>query len=318
MVGIRRIEWISIVLAVCFLMVSCTEPTGALDGLRNEFEVELPLASRATINDDANVDTVYAKVFNAAREHLPSIDPAGITELTEANGKWSATIKLASPVSGEITFLVWAVDSAGKHLYAGDGTISVPGSTSIIVPTQADYSLGDLGPAGGYIFYDKGSYSDGWRYLEAARDGWSTAVEDPSSVMGYYRTTSEGANLLVNTGTGVGSGETNTTALVTAMLNTAYTQSTGTTTTASYAAKICAELSAGGYDDWFLPSKDELVAMYQVLHLDAEGGFSNDYYWSSSEYAGYTVYMWSHGFSNGLSTYYARFEEKRIRPIRAF
>ena len=30
------------------------------------------------------------------------------------------------------------------------------------------YSIGDIGPAGGYIFYDKGYYSDGWRYLEAA------------------------------------------------------------------------------------------------------------------------------------------------------
>jgi hypothetical protein len=30
------------------------------------------------------------------------------------------------------------------------------------------YELRDIGPAGGYIFYDKGYYSDGWRYLEAA------------------------------------------------------------------------------------------------------------------------------------------------------
>jgi hypothetical protein len=27
------------------------------------------------------------------------------------------------------------------------------------------YQIGDIGPAGGIIFYDKGSYSDGWRYL---------------------------------------------------------------------------------------------------------------------------------------------------------
>ena len=30
------------------------------------------------------------------------------------------------------------------------------------------YKVGDRGPAGGWIFYDKGHYSDGWRYFEAA------------------------------------------------------------------------------------------------------------------------------------------------------
>ncbi|MCL2043481.1 MAG: FlgO family outer membrane protein [Treponema sp.] len=32
------------------------------------------------------------------------------------------------------------------------------------------YQVGELGPSGGYVFFDKGSYSDGWRYLEAAPD----------------------------------------------------------------------------------------------------------------------------------------------------
>ncbi|NCC64554.1 MAG: hypothetical protein EOM15_07850, partial [Spirochaetia bacterium] len=30
------------------------------------------------------------------------------------------------------------------------------------------YSIGDRGPASGIVFYDKGEYSDGWRYLEVA------------------------------------------------------------------------------------------------------------------------------------------------------
>jgi len=30
------------------------------------------------------------------------------------------------------------------------------------------YKVGDKGPAGGIVFYDKGDNSDGWQYLEAA------------------------------------------------------------------------------------------------------------------------------------------------------
>jgi len=33
---------------------------------------------------------------------------------------------------------------------------------------SCSYRIGDTGPAGGIVFYDKGDNSDGWQYLEAA------------------------------------------------------------------------------------------------------------------------------------------------------
>ncbi|MCL2181169.1 MAG: DUF1566 domain-containing protein [Treponema sp.] len=50
-----------------------------------------------------------------------------------------------------------------------------------------NYSIGDTGPAGGIIFYDKGWYSNGWRYLEASRTDvsanavWNTAWQSCSN-----------------------------------------------------------------------------------------------------------------------------------------
>ena len=50
---------------------------------------------------------------------------------------------------------------------------------------------------------------------------------------------------------------------------------------ADYAAKLCGELDAFGYTDWYLPAREELDAIYQAR--DAVGGFGNQWYWSSTE-----------------------------------
>lgn len=54
-----------------------------------------------------------------------------------------------------------------------------------------------------------------------------------------------------------------------------------------YAAKLCGDLEVihNGilYDDWFLPSKDELDLMYKNLKLNKLRDFSRTGYWSSSE-----------------------------------
>lgn len=55
--------------------------------------------------------------------------------------------------------------------------------TDITVELEFNGTVGDRGPSGGWVFYDKGSYSEGFRYLEAApRDlddtmSWNDAVE---------------------------------------------------------------------------------------------------------------------------------------------
>ena len=80
----------------------------------------------------------------------------------------------------------------------------------------------------------------------------------------------------------------------------------------SYAAKICADLVAYGYDDWYLPSKDELNALYQ--NKDEIKGFSDTYYWSSTEYN--ETDAWGQDFTNGSQVSYAKYPTSRVRCVR--
>ena len=214
-----------------------------------------------------------------------------------------------------------AIDNAGYHGEEPDGTYS-------------GYSIGDKGPAGGYVFYDKGYYSDGWRYLEAA----------PSDIggyaFGYYRP--DGTNdKMVGTSQAIGSGRYNTERLVEYMDIDGKAYSSSGTATAEYAAKKCLDYIYGKYDDWFLPSKDELCEMYKVLRCpggtnhggncpdrthpatsteETRNSFDNDsyrdYYWSSSE--DYSGNAWGQDFDVGDQDYYFRFHDYYVRAVRAF
>ncbi len=74
--------------------------------------------------------------------------------------------------------------------------------------------------------------------------------------------------------TAVGTGAGNTDIIVAAIGDTAE----------NYAAKACKAYSNDDFTDWFLPSRDELRAMWVNLHLEGKGDFStNANYWSSSE-----------------------------------
>jgi len=162
--------------------------------------------------------------------------------------------------------------------------------------------VGSPGEAGGLVFYDKGSYSDGWRYLEAAPYGWNNGGDDPSIEWGGYGT------MVGGTSTGIGSGKGNTDTIVAELGE------------GSYAAKTCADYTVTvdgvDYDDWFLPSKDELNQMYQNLYLQGKGGFSSDYYWSSSEAS--SSHAWKQNFTNGYQYGNVKYYGNRVRAVRAF
>jgi len=126
------------------------------------------------------------------------------------------------------------------------------------------YRIGNTGPAGGLIFYDKGSNIGGWRYLEAAPD-----AEEFTAIWSAHNT------IVEKTRTTIGSGKQNT-QLILEKLNKTEGES-------DTAVQKIAEMEIKGFDDWFLPSRDELNLMFENLRCKNIGNFKNDWYWSSTE-----------------------------------
>jgi len=228
----------------------------------------------------------------------------------------------ASPATitvGESATLSWSVsDAISVTIDQSVGTVALSGSTAVSPTTTTTYTLTatntagsvtatttiavssylllGIGPAGGYIFYDKGSYSGSpsWRYLEAAPSDQSLNAEWGC----------DGIEISGADGTAVGTGEQNTIDIETGCA------------TADTAADICANFSLGGYDNWFLPSKDELNLMYTNLKVAEVGSFADGTYWSSSEYFAYNA--WSQDFFSGNQYYDPKDFNFRVRAVRAF
>jgi hypothetical protein len=117
---------------------------------------------------------------------------------------------------------------------------------------------------GGIIAYIFQSGDPG--YIAGQTHGLIAAPADQSTGI----TWSFGSGIITwATGTALGSGNANTNLIVN-------TQGSG-----NYAARVCSDLILNGYDDWYLPSKSELDKLYTARI--AIGGFTWDYYWSSTE-----------------------------------
>ena len=207
-----------------------------------------------------------------------------------------------------------AVPSATTTVPSATTTTTVEPTTTTVAPTTTTttvaplgYQVGSVGPGGGIVFYDAGSVQSWGRYLEAACIGWSDGtcggndLTDPTATWGCQGITINGAD-----GTAIGTGEQNT-ADISALC-----------AASGIAARLADNLTLGGQSDWFLPSKDELNLMYTILHSASLplGGFSSDFYWSSSE--GGDTFAWLQVFGRGGQSGTSKGTSAYVRPVRAF
>jgi hypothetical protein len=178
-------------------------------------------------------------------------------------------------VSGQTyTRYVWAYNACG-------GSVATP-------LTQTALWIG-MSYQGGKIFYIDATGDHGLiaAFSDMTTKGWGTP--------GIY----------VGTSSGIGTGQANTTAIV-------------TIDPGDNAANECnnyiTSFEGVAYDDWFLPSKDELYQMY--IGRDLIGGFVNGVYWSSSEDG--PQFAFKNRFPDGMVESFYKNQNCNVRPIRAF
>ena len=156
---------------------------------------------------------------------------------------------------------------------------------------------------GGVIAYFLRSGDPG--YDPKVKHGLIAAKTDQSEGIAWSNITDAA---VVATGTAIGTGRANTTAIV----GQTSAKSGVPVTCTGGAAYICDHLIIGSYSDWYLPSRDELIAL--LANSDALGGLDG-YYWSSSEYSAYSAWPEdTFGSAYGAGKQGAC----RVRAVRAF
>jgi len=158
-----------------------------------------------------------------------------------------------------------------------------------------NYTIGQTA-LGGIIAYINGGGTSG-------PSGLVATVEDisPGASWGCQDTP-------ISTNPAIGAGNANTIAIMAGC------------NTAGIAARLCGDLTEGGFSDWYLPSEYELDALY--INKDVIGGFVvatyQDFYWSSTEYLSNTTFAWAKRFSDGNAAPGGKNETHHVRAVRSF
>ena len=197
------------------------------------------------------------------------------TDTTELNSILISAGGTGSTVDQNIT---WATNTDSVFVNSGD--------TAALTYTIGQAALG------GIIAYIDGGGSTGTSGLVATAADIATDAD-----WGCFPTFITGAD-----GTAIGTGNQNTIDIMAGCAD------------AGIAARLCGDLTEGGFSDWYLPSQDELNALY--INKVAIGGFTNTFYWSSTEFDDFNA--WYQNFNGGSQNMEFKVNHFYVRAIRSF
>jgi len=244
---------------------------------------------------------------------IPTVSTAAITNITGTSATSGGTVQSDGGANVILRGICWSTSPnptlSNNYTTDGSGTgafaSNLSGLTQNTIYYVRSYAMNSVGTSFGNeltlntAYYIGSNYEGGIIfYIDGTgQHGLISATSDQSiGKWGCY------GNAIGGTSTAIGAGQANTTAIVNGC------------STAGIAARICNDLVLNGYNDWFLPSKDELNQLY--LQKTVVGGFAGSYYWSSSEYN--ADYAWFQIFSSGTQDGFYKGNDTGVRAVRAF
>ena len=220
----------------------------------------------------------------------------------------AATGLMIYQTDGTVGFYYYNGSSWEGYYSKSEVDALIAGLGARIAALEPEPEVGDF-YGGGVIFYLFEAGETG--YVAGETHGLIAAVEDQSAEIQWYN------GAYITTGaisTAIGAGTTNTATIISAQ---------GAVET-NYAAGLAKAYTGGGFNDWFLPSKDELNEMYLNrvainTTASANGGsnFAGNFYWSSTEAD--NDYAWRQIFDGGGQYGDDKsFTDNSVRAVRAF
>ena len=271
--------------------------------------ISLPTVTTNAITGDLAY-TVY--VAGTSAKGAGNVTSQGSSTVTARGLCWDIT---NNPTTGSFTM----ANGAGT----GSFEVTMTGLTVDTVYYVRAYATSSDGTSyGPEISFNSGkaygtTYQGGLVFYNDGNGGGMVSADDTTEMSGAECKWGSYSTLISGTGTAVGTGQANTTAIVAWLISNLSDTWGDYTNKTSRAAYQCDSLTVSVYTDWFLPSKDELNLMYNNLKLNSFGNFAAADYWSSSEFdAGY-AYFRSFAVENQGNTGKASATLK-ARAVRAF